>query len=405
MTVQSYQVLQRDQHDRAEVVLSTGQSIWLEVGGPYTIEDAHDVLVGDLWMLAGQSNMEGVGLLSEVEAPSAFVHSLQSQERWAIAEEPLHWLSESPRRVHRQIFGEIPLTFPADRPADRKQGAGLGLPFAKARYLSTGVPIGLIPSAHGGTSMQQWDPALRDEGDDALYGAMLARFHAVGGRVAGVLWYQGESDTFPAELNTAYAGRMQTLVQAIRRDFAQPTLPFYFVQLGRLVVPDPGGHTTWTVLRETQRQLAHSWQHTGMTSAIDLGLDDLIHIDTAGLKRLGKRLARIAAGQPALDLDTVTWDASGRAIHVTVRHVVGGLQAPGRPEGFSLHDSEGNLIDIIYKVTLDGAVATLHLTEVPVPPDATLTYGWGHNPYCNITDAEDMALPAFGPYPLPANGH
>jgi hypothetical protein len=87
MTIRDDQVLQRS---------ADGTAQGLPMGGPYTVEGAQNVYVGDLWVLAGQSNMEGVGDLTDVETPSPFVHSYQSREEWAIAEEPLHWLGESP---------------------------------------------------------------------------------------------------------------------------------------------------------------------------------------------------------------------------------------------------------------------------------------------------------------------
>ena len=99
MSIQDYQVLQRDGDDKARVRLASGENLELPVGGPYQVGDAQNVLVGDLWILAGQSNMEGVGDLVNVEEPHPFVHSFQSREAWAPAEEPLHWLEESPRPI------------------------------------------------------------------------------------------------------------------------------------------------------------------------------------------------------------------------------------------------------------------------------------------------------------------
>ena len=64
----------------------------------------------------------------------------------------------------------------------------------------TGVPIGLIPAAHGGTSMQQWNPALRDLGGESLYGATVERFRAIWRQSRRcILWYQGESDANPTD--------------------------------------------------------------------------------------------------------------------------------------------------------------------------------------------------------------
>ena len=232
MTLHDHQVLQRDANNEAA---------GLAVGGPYEIDGIHDVLVGDLWVLAGQSNMEGVGDLVDVETPLPFVHSYQSRERWAVAEEPLHWLGESPQLVHHKLGGreQVP-DEPDPRDIGRIKGAGLGLTFAKTRYAQTGIPVGLIPSAHGGTSMQQWDPARKGEGGGSLYGATLSRFQSTGGKVAGILWYQGESDANPNDL-PLYKDRMTKLVQSFRADFGQPNLPFYIVQIGCFAVGrDPG---------------------------------------------------------------------------------------------------------------------------------------------------------------------
>ena len=94
MTISSNQVLQRDTDGKARVTLDSGDELELATGGPHEVGGAKNVLVGDLWVLAGQSNMEGVGGLVEVETPHPLVHSFQSRETWAVAEEPLHWLGE-----------------------------------------------------------------------------------------------------------------------------------------------------------------------------------------------------------------------------------------------------------------------------------------------------------------------
>ena len=97
--------MQRDADDKARVTLDSGETVELPAGGPYEVGGAKNVLVGDLWVLAGQSNMEGVGDLVDVEPPHPLVHSFQSREQWAPAEEPLHWLDESPRPIHHIIWG------------------------------------------------------------------------------------------------------------------------------------------------------------------------------------------------------------------------------------------------------------------------------------------------------------
>lgn len=394
MSLQDHQVLQRG---------ADGAAHGLPTGGPYEKEGAKNLLVGDLWVLAGQSNMEGVGDLTDVETPSPFVHSFQSREVWAPAEEPLHWLGESPHLVHHRLWGAsgVPETIPPRDPG-RSKGSGLGLAFGKAYHAATGVPVGLIPSAHGGTSMDQWDPALKAEGGASLYGATCARVAANGGRVRGILWYQGESDAYPAGADV-YAAKMHRLIEAFRTDFGDPDLPFYFVQLGPFACPpSPDGVSGWNRIREIQRTLVEAIPNTAMVSAIDLELDDLIHIGVDGLKRLGRRLAAVATGTPTLHLKSVEWADSIR-LRVTFGGVRGGLFAPGRPAGFELRDSAGNRIDLLYKTTLTGDSALLHITDGhgPIPQGIQLWYGWGLNPYCNLTDTQDMSVPAFGPIAVP----
>ena len=114
--------------------------------------------------------------LGNVEKPHELVHVFRPEGGWEQAKEPLH---ERRERNNMVI------------------GAGLGLPFAKEMVRRTNVPVGLIPTAVGGTSLWLWDPALKTKGRESLYGNMLAQFEASGGMARGMLWYQGESDTRP----------------------------------------------------------------------------------------------------------------------------------------------------------------------------------------------------------------
>jgi sialate O-acetylesterase len=402
MPLQDYQVLQRDHDGKARVTLSDGSIVELETGGPYEIDGAREVYVGDLWILAGQSNMEGCGDIVDTESASPSVHLFGLGETWSVAEEPLHWLTDSPRDVHWQLWGHegAPATLPPHDP-NRPKGCGLGLTFAKRRHEATGVPIGLIASAHGGTSMAQWDPALKHLGGGSLYGATYERFKLVGGKVAGILWYQGESDTHPNEA-PVYREKMRKLVAAFREDLGQPDLPFYFVQLGRFAVPDsPENIVGWNSVREDQRQFLHDAPNLGLASAIDLDLDDGIHIGTQALKRLGERLARVADGKPSPEVDSVTVDHNGPLrVRVSFKNVTGQLESAGRANGFSVRDASGAETARFWKTELKGNTVTLYTDGERFAEGSNLWYGWGIDPYCNITDSADMPIPAFGPISL-----
>ncbi len=248
--------------------------------------------MGDLWVLAGQSNMEGLGNLVDVTPPNDRVALLGMDGRWARAEEPLHWLVDSPDRVH----SGNPETRAGRSEAQHRtriRGAGLGLPFGVVMATTTNVPVGLVACAHGGTSMKQWDPALKDKGGESLYGSMLRQVKQAGGRARGVLWYQGESDANSGAAD-AYPKVFADFIAAVRDDLGDPDLPFYLVQIGRYVnpkAPDPKG---WNAVQDAQRTIPDRVVNTAVVAAVDLELDDGIHVGTQGQKRLGHRLARIA---------------------------------------------------------------------------------------------------------------
>jgi sialate O-acetylesterase len=391
----------------------------IPVGGPYTLQfrldkqksqvlSIRETLVGDLWILAGQSNMQGVGDLIEVEEPSPLVHTYEYAERWAIAVEPLHHLLESIDSVHwsgKTDEGERKKAA-AEWRVQTTKGAGLGLPFAKEMVERTGIPVGLVPCAHGGTSMEQWSPDKKDMGGGSLYGSMLRRFHAVGGRVKGVLWYQGESDA-NEKAAPLFEDRFKSFVEAVRRDFYDPDLPFYYVQIGRFV-RQPGESLPWNHVQDAQRRLADEIPHSGVAASIDFELDDLIHVGTQSLKRLGRRLANLACRDLFSETDLLPGPSHpvaqykknrGHQIRVSFENVNGCLTAPGRVSGFSVRDQQAKDLMLIYDVNIDENQPTAVLLDITgePPAGAVLWYGWGLDPYCNLVDEKDMAVPVFGP--------
>ena len=391
-------------------------------GGPYRVElragDATaqltGILAGDLWVLAGQSNMEGVGDLANVTAPLEQAHSFDMSDHWGVAKEPLHSLPDAVDRVHwrKNAAGEPErLTGPARDKwiADRKKGAGLGLPFAQNMLARTHVPIGLIPCAHGGTSMDQWSPDLKDKGGDSLYGAMLRRVAAAGGKVAGILWYQGESDA-NAKDAPAFQAKFVSLVAAARQDLGLPDLPFYYVQIGRHI--DSKNVAEWNAVQLAQLKAEALIPRSGVVASLDLSLDDGIHISTPDLQRLGQRFALLAGHDLFPELRGYTLLKRGPrpvsakfeegTVTVKFSDVNGGLVALGRLSGFTIHTANGDPVLAIYKTRFDPTDRTVVLLDISgkLPEGAVLRYGYGKDPYCNIRDYYDMAIPAFGPMPI-----
>jgi sialate O-acetylesterase len=378
-------------------------------GGPYRIElrsgsqdtSVNDVLVGDLWVLAGQSNMQGDGLLASAVRGSDQIHSFDMSDQWVIAEEPLHTLAAAADPVHWPR-GVKPTDAELRRiQAIRSRGAGLGLPFALEMVKRMRVPVGLIPCAHGGTAIEEWSPAGRGRGGESLYGSMYRRVQAVGGKVAGVLWYQGEADGKPA-LAPLYRARFEELIAAVRKDFGQPSLPFYYVQLGRHV--NDANVAEWNLVQETQRRVETSIPHVGMAVSIDLEMDDGIHIGTDGLVVLGRRLALLASKSTNHGPRPLKATAGDGFVRLKLEGVTGRIEEGGRLSGFTVADARGHITPRIFRVRIDAQDPTsllLYFDGGKIPPKF-LWYGHGKNPYCNIRDSAGMALPVFGPFPIDA---
>ena len=387
----------------------------IPTGGPYTVTLAvgtrrvvvQQVFVGDLWLMAGQSNMEGVGNMADAPKAHPLVRNFAMDQRWELAQDPLHHLAESPHVVHNSGTQQ-PLALRAEAKRKRVKGVGVGVFFGTLMHDHTGVPQGLIATAHGGTSMEQWDPAKRDLEGASLYGSMLSSLKAVAQPVAGVLWYQGCSDT-QAGAVALYTERMQKLVAAVRQDLGQPKVPWITVQIGR-VVGQAENQKEWNSIQEQQRLLPKVIANLDTVVAVDLELDDLIHISSAGFAALALRMALVAdrlvlkqpQAKPALQPVSVNYLSKfpyGPALEVRFANVVGGLHAAGLPLGFTLVDAQHRPLDVIYKTVLDGDRVILQLVADD-QADPRVMYGLGRNPQCNVTDARGMAVPVFGPLPI-----
>jgi len=390
---------------RAEKGKFSARLAGLPAGGPYAVElqagderaMVKDVLVGDLWILGGQSNMQGCGITADGEQPHPLVRAWYMDDRWAVARDPIHNMWATVDEVHIDLCGGV-------RPEKNLvRGAGPGVAFGVEMQRLTGMPQGVIACGHGGTSMAQWNPKL---GSRSLYGAALRRVKKLGGQVAGLVWYQGCSDANP-EAAPVYTKAMQALVRAFRRDLHLPDLQVAMVQIA--TVYGLGDFPNWNDIQEQQRRLPKTIPHLAVVPAIDLTLDDLIHISGKDQITLGRRLAaamrwlKTGDGVPPIEpKKTMVVYNKARAtadVVVSFANVVGELQAPGKAWGFSLAGDGPQ--DVIYRVDLDGNRAILRtMLQVTDINERVLYYGEGCAPYCNITDSADRAVPVFGPMRL-----
>jgi sialate O-acetylesterase len=346
-----------------------------------------EVFVGDLWVVAGQSNMVGRARIEEPYARDPRVRMLSLAGAWQLATHPLH---------------EEPLPPGVTRP-----GHGPGLEFGRTLSRAVDVPIGLVICAKGGTSMAQWSPDAGGTGRNALYANLLAQVRLAGGKVAGVLWYQGENDTGP-EPSAVYAAKFREFVARLRADLGQPELPFLYAQLARYANEPAKFYAEWDRVREAQRLAEAEIPGARLVATVDLELGDLIHLSRESQERLGRRFALAAQGKGGPRLVDARW-TSPNEVRVRLTGVNGGVRAPGgRVFGFEAATPDGRRRPIFFRSAIDPKTGELVLSanrdsaKREAPEEIDLWYGRGHDPICNVTDALDLALPAFGPVRLPS---
>jgi sialate O-acetylesterase len=343
---------------------------------------------------------------------------------WQIAAEPLHRHYEATAPIFRSLYHKTPDEWMKLAELSRHGDAfyygrtGPGMFFAKHLMQYLNRPILLVPCAFGGLPIEKWDPALMDQGGESLYGSMIERIRMAGGKLRGVLWYQGESDALDSRRAEQYEKAFLHFIDAMRKDTGMEGLPFIYVQLASFAIYESNDQPVKSieVVREAQRRAAPQRDNVFMTSAIDLPLYDHAHLSYEGQKRLGHRMAEIALSkvyhqtdhaQPidVVSIEIVTLDSSESAypsirqgLRVRFNGVHGCLQAVGRPSGFELRNGTSTTLPppVIYRIDLDTRSCLLHLNR-PLSEPAVLYYGAGLTTYANICDDLDSPLPAFGP--------
>ncbi|GAA5815706.1 hypothetical protein MFLAVUS_009220 [Mucor flavus] len=413
-TLTDFQILQRDLNTNTSTVISPdGTQVVLKTGGPYSIGEKQDIYVGDIWVMAGQSNMRGHGFLQDPFCTNKVpdfppVHLYDSTETWCQSNDPTHRIFLSKRKVHHR------LPDPTVRNPDicKYRGASLGPAFA-AHY-EPGVPVGLIASAHGGVSLNDWKRPTEltaEAYDSTLYGAMISRIEKVGNNVAGVLWYQGESDTGCASDADTYGERFLQWVKALRLD-TRADLPVLFVQLASHRVTLPDMINNWMTVQDQQRRLMSGTDFVVGVSSIDCGLDDRVHVSKDGLAVIGKRLARAAnlllKKGPSSSAAAVVTPLPKLARFEKIEYVTGAQINSIKlefilPQGFKFESGGMNVIGFELENSKEAVLRAcieedqqsirLYLASSPIEGMA-IRYGMNLQP-TNLNVNSDCILPAF----------
>jgi sialate O-acetylesterase len=387
-----------------------------KAGGPYSVSffdgdtvQLNDVLLGEVWLCSGQSNMEmpleGWGKIrnyKEEVASAVYPQIRLLKVEQATSGQPLPeakindgWQSCSPQSVAN--FSAVAYFF------------------ARDIQLHHNIPIGLIQSAYSGTPAEAWTsgsslkklpefdslvhvisskpgPVQSPHTPTVLFNAMIAPL--AGYVLRGVIWYQGEANAARAE---QYKLLFPLLVRDWRTHFNNNALPFYFVQLANYKERKPlPEEASWAELREAQLQTL-SLHHTGMAVAIDLGDEKDIH--PKNKQDVGKRLALIARAK--IYREKIAYSGpvykshkvKGDKVIISFQHANGGLVISGDHElkGFALAGKDGKFYWA--QARIDGSRVIVWSDHVTEP--MSVRYAWAFNPICNLYNGAGLPASPF----------
>ncbi len=418
-------------------------SAWLRplvAGGPLELAinnvTIHDVLIGEVWLGSGQSNME-FRLSTAVNHDDEIAH----------ADYPLIHLFQVKHAVSEQPLDDVVGTWQVCSPASVKNFSAVEYFFGRHLQQNLHVPMGLIESDWGGTPAQSWisHPALEhdaslkyvlDEWDTTLtrypaakqhYDEQLADWNKAvadakaqgktapnrpnppagpghqntpaglyNGMIApltpyairGVIWYQGESNASEAHA-FRYRRLFGGMIEDWRDHWGEGDFPFLFVQLANFQT-----NGWWPVLRESQTETLRL-ANTGMAVAIDVGEPKDIH--PKNKQDVGLRLAlaarAIAYHEPVEYsgplFETAAVESGAMRVYFTHADGMHAAGTAGAPiAGFEVAGADGKFVAAQARVEGDTVVASNPQVDAPV----AVRYGWADDPGCNLVN--QMGLPA-----------
>lgn len=370
----------------------------MPAGGPFTltVKDSgntvtlKDVLVGEVWMCTGQSNMR--------QPLGNFPGYHPGEEAVGLGQ------------VRMVILGKEKEDWKVCDPATVESFSAVGFFFGRELYRSLDIPIGLIQTAIGGTSLESWmSPAGVDECPDLVWGQQFPGGNPVGGNfkylepsipfgIRGAIWYQGENNG-NRDTTETYRDHFAALIKGWRQSWGQGDFPFLFVQLANFrelqTQPDPSD--SWAMIREAQR-LTLSQPATGMASAIDIGMAGDVHpinkLDVG--HRLALNARALVYGESDLVYSGPIYESMAiedNQIRLTFTHRGSGLASStgDQLEGFAIAGEDGNFVWA--DATIEGDEVVVSNQSVPDPQ--FVLYGWDQNPIISLFNKEGLPASPF----------
>ncbi|MCL6501951.1 MAG: sialate O-acetylesterase [Pirellulales bacterium] len=386
----------------------------LKAGGPYEMVvqgkntiTVRNVLVGEVWIASGQSNMQWSVAQSE-EPEKVAAASANSRIR----------LFTVSRRATAEPQESVPV-----RP-DQQEGmwlecgpdtvmkfSAVAYHFGKSLCAALDVPIGLISTNYGGTPAEAWTSRQTLEGHPGLkadfggipatekpnspgglYNAMVHPLLGYG--IRGAIWYQGESNAGRAY---QYRTLFPAMIEDWRNHWGQGDFPFLLVQLAPFtaIKPDPG-ESDWAELREAQLLATKLLKNVGMAVITDLGDEKDIHPKPKG--PVGERLAlcarAIAYGEDIVYSGPLyrSMERRGNRIVLSFDHVDGGLEARGGElKGFTICGEDRKFVNAYAEIKGD----TIEVYSPEVPEPVAVRFGWANYPVVNLYNKAGLPASPF----------
>ena len=358
----------------------------LKAGGPFTMmindQEIKNVLVGEVWVCSGQSNMAW-----------QLKNASNGAEAVAASKDPMLRLYIVPKMG---LPFELPKAWKESAPETSPDFSAVGYFFGKSLRKSLGVPVGLIDSSVGGTPAEAWTsraylrqhPELNGVGRPSyLYNSMIAPLLPYG--IKGAIWYQGESNAGRAY---AYRSLLPLMIKCWRDNWGEGDFPFLIVQLAPFGKNEFGGN--WPELREAQLYTTQTVPKTAEAVITDIG--NCTNIHPTDKEPVGERLAlaaRAIAYQENIEYSGPIYKAfkveADKAI-LSFSHLGGGLVAKGGDlRGFVIAGADGKFVP--GKAEIKRHIG-LVVTSPDVPKPAAVRYGWENCPDVNLWN--EAGLPA-----------
>ena len=412
-----------------------------EVGGnEVTVQD---VLVGEVWLASGQSNMEwSVSASQQADKTAATATPL-----------PLVRMIKVPKKVTHARQDDFVGQWDTATPDKVMNFSAVGYFFARQLHEQLKVPVGIINSSWGGTRIDPWlaeegfakvpeladmaktrtsqlpgspafdqafkkylqetrtwcdaaekamssgqavpaqpaaVPALPLQSQTGMYQAMIHPVRRYG--IKGFLWYQGESNNGEGVL---YYHKMRVLIDGWRTQFANANAPFYFVQLAPFTYNKPGLPEIWAA-----QQKALTIPNTGMAVINDIG--NVKNIHPGNKSEVGRRLALWAFDRTyGIKQKEVSGPlfreakAEGKNMVVSFDHTGSGLVArDGKAlTHFEVAAADGKFVPAVATIAPDGKSISVSSDKVPAPTQ--VRFAWHETAEPNLMNKEGLPAGAF----------